>query len=413
MHHDPRRDHVRPEISGSPRRKQPWPQRLPRPMSWRRVFTDCRQALSRRLSAPAETNSFSMACTSLRRQRPGPVRTCVGDSEAVGANWNSCFPIRSDELEAAFAQRLEWRCRCTVWTPLSTANSLQTQNGPCSMLAHHDIRRSHPARAHRCIPRAFERDQVFDEEDSVWWGWRMPLPNSVSSNLSQRCVVSGQRHLRPLFREGPRRKPSRTESAPQKVQQTLACLTKPIQHRSMTPWRRSPGLDIVKRRHWPGADRRDKDGFPDEDDPVEFRHLTEREQNWLAGFLVSSQAPSRTMTFEMLDGLLTALVIGPAIVPPSQYMPAIWGTDDGSGPVWDSLEQLQYFMELLMKHWNAIAARRNADALHDPFILGLDEATAGTYWAQGLAGVALAEAGGTDVQGQARRRTPHVDLRSR
>ena len=47
----------------------------------------------------------------------------------------------------------------------------------------------------------------------------------------------------------------------------------------------------------------------------------------------------------MLDGLLTALVIGPAMVPPSQYMPAIWGTDDGSGPVWDSQEQLQYFMD--------------------------------------------------------------------
>ena len=52
---------------------------------------------------------------------------------------------------------------------------------------------------------------------------------------------------------------------------------------------------------------------------------------------------------------------------PSEYVPEIWGTDNGTGPGWDSIEQAQYFMDLVMKHWNAIAARRNADAPHAPF----------------------------------------------
>jgi uncharacterized protein len=73
------------------------------------------------------------------------------------------------------------------------------------------------------------------------------------------------------------------------------------------------------------------------------------------------------MPFEMLDGFLTALVIGPVLVPPSEYVPEIW-PDDGSGAAWDSPEQAQHFFNLLMKHWNAIAARRAADAAHVPYL---------------------------------------------
>jgi uncharacterized protein len=98
------------------------------------------------------------------------------------------------------------------------------------------------------------------------------------------------------------------------------------------------------------------------------------------------------MTFEMLDGMLTALVIGPAIVPPSEYMPEIWGTDNDTGPEWDSIEQVQYFMNLLMKHWNAIAARRNADAPHDPFIVEFGDAERGQAWGMGfMVGVELGQ----------------------
>jgi uncharacterized protein len=94
----------------------------------------------------------------------------------------------------------------------------------------------------------------------------------------------------------------------------------------------------------------------------------------------------------MLDGMFTALVIGPAMVLPSQYLPEIWGTDDGAGPVWESIEQAQYFMNLLTKHWNAIAARRNTDAPHVPFILEFGDAERGQTWAKGfVVGVELGQ----------------------
>jgi uncharacterized protein len=69
---------------------------------------------------------------------------------------------------------------------------------------------------------------------------------------------------------------------------------------------------------------------------------------------------------------------------PSVYLREIWGTEDGSGPVWDSHEQLVYFMKLLTKHWNAIAARRNADAPHRPQIDFFGDAALGQSWAQGF-----------------------------
>ena len=62
----------------------------------------------------------------------------------------------------------------------------------------------------------------------------------------------------------------------------------------------------------------------------------------------------------------------------------IWGTGDGSGPVWDSMQQLQYFMGLLTRHWNAIAARQNADALHHPHIDYFGAQALGKGWAQGF-----------------------------
>ena len=86
----------------------------------------------------------------------------------------------------------------------------------------------------------------------------------------------------------------------------------------------------------------------------------------------------------MLDGMFTALVIGPAMVLPSDYLPEIWGTEDDGGPEWDSIEQALHFLNLLTKHWNAIAARREADAPHVPFIFPFGEAHPASFGPKAL-----------------------------
>lgn len=54
-----------------------------------------------------------------------------------------------------------------------------------------------------------------------------------------------------------------------------------------------------------------------------------------------------------LDGLLTAVVIGPEVIPPSQWLPTIWGDVE---PVWQRMEDFQEIMSLMMRHMNSIAS---------------------------------------------------------
>ncbi len=97
----------------------------------------------------------------------------------------------------------------------------------------------------------------------------------------------------------------------------------------------------------------------------------------------SPQVPDGTMSLEMLDGFFTALVIGPELVMPSEYLPWIWGDDDEE-PDWDSPEQAEYVFDLLTKHWNAIAERRLQNAEHRPIIDTFGVAMPGEEWADGF-----------------------------
>lgn len=76
--------------------------------------------------------------------------------------------------------------------------------------------------------------------------------------------------------------------------------------------------------------------------------------DWLSGFLNSAQVPESTMSVEMLDGFMTALIAGPDTVKPSTYLDAIWG-DGSAAPAFDTKAQAQHFFDLMMRRWNAIA----------------------------------------------------------
>jgi len=88
--------------------------------------------------------------------------------------------------------------------------------------------------------------------------------------------------------------------------------------------------------------------------------LSDEEIDWLEGFLLDrfdEDADYRDMDegilcFSDLDGLLTAVVSGPVLVPPSQWFAAVWGDVD---PQWQSEQQVQQVMSLLLRHMNSIA----------------------------------------------------------
>ena len=53
-----------------------------------------------------------------------------------------------------------------------------------------------------------------------------------------------------------------------------------------------------------------------------------------------------------LDGLFTALVSGPVLIQPSQWLPTVWGDYE---PVWESKKDFEEIFSLMIRHMNAIA----------------------------------------------------------
>jgi uncharacterized protein len=62
----------------------------------------------------------------------------------------------------------------------------------------------------------------------------------------------------------------------------------------------------------------------------------------------------RAMNLEMLDGFFAALICSPDMVPPSEYLPEIWGGDMTDNEAFRDQAELQKFLDLVMRHWNAV-----------------------------------------------------------
>jgi uncharacterized protein len=68
-----------------------------------------------------------------------------------------------------------------------------------------------------------------------------------------------------------------------------------------------------------------------------------------------------------LDGFLTAIVIGPVMIPPSRWLPAVWGDFE---PVWDSEKDFMEIFSLMMRQMNWIASILARSAGHfEPLFL--------------------------------------------
>ena len=54
-----------------------------------------------------------------------------------------------------------------------------------------------------------------------------------------------------------------------------------------------------------------------------------------------------------LDGFFTALVSGPVMIPPSRWLPAVWGDFE---PEWERATDFETVVSLMIRHMNGIAA---------------------------------------------------------
>jgi len=84
--------------------------------------------------------------------------------------------------------------------------------------------------------------------------------------------------------------------------------------------------------------------------------LTEAELEWLDDILMKYGSEASVVDASELDGLFTAILSGPVLVEPQQWLPVIWGGEEND-PEWESDEEFEQFMDLLAQHMNDIADR--------------------------------------------------------
>jgi uncharacterized protein len=82
--------------------------------------------------------------------------------------------------------------------------------------------------------------------------------------------------------------------------------------------------------------------------------LSEQEMDELDSFLMSDATTNEVMLLDCLDGFLTALVSGPAMPKPGEWMPRVWGPTAEDAPKFENDVQAERITGLMMRHLNAI-----------------------------------------------------------
>ena len=88
---------------------------------------------------------------------------------------------------------------------------------------------------------------------------------------------------------------------------------------------------------------------------------TEAELDWLDDFLLEridedlavEGQDEGIFDLSTLDGFFTAIVSGPAMIPPSRWLLSLWGDFE---PEWESQQEAEKVLSLLMRYMNSVAA---------------------------------------------------------
>ncbi len=115
------------------------------------------------------------------------------------------------------------------------------------------------------------------------------------------------------------------------------------------------------------------------------QRLTDNEFDRLDELLFRSGGEG-ALNLEELDGFFAALICGPEIVMPSEYLPEICGLESNDADfAFEDLEELQEFLGLLMRHWNNIAHTLSSGEIFLPFLQENDDGVVcANDWAWGF-----------------------------
>ena len=125
--------------------------------------------------------------------------------------------------------------------------------------------------------------------------------------------------------------------------------------------------------------------------------LSDEEMDELDSFLMSDATSDETMMLDCLDGFLTAIVSGPVMVKPSEWLPRVWGPTANDEPTFDTFAQAERITSLIIRQMNGIiwSLQQDPDAFEPVFDTTVypdspREYTNGEMWAYGyMSGIDL------------------------
>ena len=107
--------------------------------------------------------------------------------------------------------------------------------------------------------------------------------------------------------------------------------------------------------------------------------LSGDEFHLLDEFLASLEHDDAILDISEFDGFITAVVSGPDMIMPSQWLPVVWGGEENA-PEWGSMEEYQRVFELMIRHLNTTSAMLMQEpAEYDPCFLER-EVEGVTHW---------------------------------
>jgi len=102
----------------------------------------------------------------------------------------------------------------------------------------------------------------------------------------------------------------------------------------------------------------------------------------LDDFLISGAVGEEAMLLSTLDGFLAGLIVCPDMIMPSEWMPMVWGDNDG--PIFDSMEQAETIKGLIMGHHNDITRGLDRSQYRPIYDVDIDDTFLWEIWIEGF-----------------------------